>query len=80
METMTTTMTYSESAKSVRITKARAFAELRAHGCAERADFLSDMADERCHCGTRLAAHVPDGCGSHDFTFDAGHVLEWLGY
>ena len=38
-------MTYSESAKGVTITRARAIKELRDHGCDTSSDFLAEMGD-----------------------------------
>lgn len=49
---MTTPQTYSESAKGVTITKARALKELRDHGVTDSAsvsDFLTDMGDHETY-------------------------------
>ncbi len=57
-------MTYSESAKGQMITEARALKELADHG-------TSSDEIERFHAEVKPGAHG---------LYDAGKVLEWLGY
>ena len=59
-----TEMTYSESAKGVRIGVARALQELRVHGITST-EAQNDMIRE---------------CFGDEPTADAGDVLAWLGY
>lgn len=58
---MSDTMTYSESAKGVRITKARAFTELRRHGLgdwATRADMLTELGDHETYLASDVLAFL----------------------
>lgn len=52
-------MTYYESAEGIRITQARAFAELRAHSIFDTSAFLADMGDQ----ATYRACDVLDWLG-----------------
>jgi hypothetical protein len=74
-------MTYSDSAKGVRITVRRAERECREHGTT-LAEVLADVPEPTCKvCHTRYLHHAPDGMGScAGFKFDAGELLTWLGY
>ena len=58
-------MTYYESAAAIRISRARALAELRKHGVCSESEINEFFADVEC-----------DSFG----TYDAQAVLAWLGY
>lgn len=65
--------TYSESARGVLITRTRAERELMNHGVTLASDIDECFATIPAHsdnCGTPFAAPM----------YDAGDVLDWLGY